>query len=198
MTTRPLALCLSLVLGLSTVTTAVAKTTDELLSEIQITSSKTPCQKTVGKAFAQCTVDTLKNWKVIKDDYNDAEEEEHTEWHLTNDSMGITEAYAKAHQAFHVELSEKQKTFKAAINIQKRLLTAAGKTIRISAPKSSARFTQRIDASQESSAATKCSYTKDTTALRICMRQVLRLNNPNVRKMGAGLRAPGRETTGEE
>lgn len=171
---------------------AFAKSSDEILAEQKSMSVTTVCEgrdRTL-RAYGKCVGDALKRINILREEFKDVLEEERKEWYLNHSNLGVSTEYSKALKAYTDEVNAKRKLFNIQQREVEKIFFAAQKAVRatgLSSSSSSSRGSARtpVTSTAEQEAKKKCSYQKDTTALRICMRQQLRLLDPAAKKMGA-------------
>lgn len=157
----------------------VASTAVELPSEL-------PCEGKNGKDRARCITDALKAWKVLEDEYNDAEDEVVDAWKKEHANMGIGADYQTALRTFLTDMRNARKEFRAQLQEFRKVFFAeqkaklkAGNT---SSSSSSKAVQPKLEKSTLDAAKAKCGVEDDDGAFRLCMRLQLRKHTTNATK----------------
>lgn len=165
-----LCLCLALVIGVS----APAHARDFQRSVETGKRIDTDCSKKEGDFRGKCITDVLKQWSREVQQFREKQEKERKAWRLEHGRLGVTTEYRTALKEFNAKLQADKKAFNERQSIQRDEFYQRLED-KPAGDSTNNGITRRLNSSQESEARKKCSGQKDTTALRICMRQQLRM-----------------------
>lgn len=189
MKNRLIAAALTSATLVSMVPVAFAQSSDEILAEQKTMQVEQVCEgrDRSQRAYGKCIGDAINRIKLLRDEFKDALEEERTAWYNEHSNLGVSAEYRTALNEYTAEVAAKRKLFNEQQRTIEKAFFDAQKSIRlggVSASSSSAassRPTTRLTTTTEKEAEAKCANQKNESAIRVCMRQQLRMQTPNAR-----------------
>lgn len=178
---RTSSLILSAVILLNTATPALAR--DFQRSVETGKRINTDCARLEGTFRGKCITDVLKQWSREIQQFREVQEKERKSWNLEHGKLGVTAEYRTALKEFLAKQRADKKAFNERQKMQRdEFYARLGESP--AGDSTNNGVTRRLNSSQESEARKKCADQKDTTALRICMRQQLRIHSAKVIRRG--------------
>lgn len=145
------------------------------------------CWTLPGTQQGRCVNDVNKQWQREKQLFLEEQKAKVKAWKLEHSHLGVSEEYRKLHAEFTKKIQAETRAFTDAQNTaRKEFFALMDKHAGTGSSTSSSRsaHTQTVDTEAEEAAKIKCSKIKDDRAQRICLRQVLRMNDPNATARG--------------
>lgn len=169
----------------------VQLTSEEVVAKIRSYDANTLCAGRTGTELGKCVTDMIKALRRLQDELHDALELERTAWEADHASLGASPEYRTARTAYLQEVSARRKAFNDAKRAIEKSFFDMRRTVRVENSGGTTGFSRPISASDIEDATQKCAKHRDTDSLRICLRNQLRMSDPNARRMGAGIRQTG-------
>lgn len=184
--TRVFASGMAAALSLSIAAPAFAATSDEVLLTQASFRTDDLCEGKTGAMRGRCIGDVLKRLKALRKEFRDALELERDEWKDAHAHLGVGAEYTKGLQEYTQSVNAKRRLFNEQQRVIEKVFFDEQKAIRTSATSTKPRgYTRQVTAGDLDAAEEKCSRYKDSSALRLCMRQQLRLIDPAATQRGA-------------
>ncbi len=163
---------------------ALAATSDDILVKHKAFKAADLCEGRNERDQGRCIGDAIKRMKALLKDFNDALAEERTQWYKDNSSLGATAEYQTALRAYLDEISAKRKQFTQQQREIEKLFFTERKAVRENtASTEKPTYTRKITAADMEAAKEKCAKQTDSSGLRVCLRQQLKLIDPTTRQL---------------
>jgi hypothetical protein len=175
----------------SIATPAFAATSDEIIAKQMEFNANEMCGDKTERLRGKCISDVLKNISRLKDEFRDALRKERKAWDEEHETLGISAEYSAALSEYTKTVLEKRKKFDQQQRTLEKSFFAEQQKYRIDNSGTQTRGNaKRISKEEMAAGIEKCAIQKDDSALRVCLRQQLRLQDPTKRTGPAGARTP--------
>jgi hypothetical protein len=162
---------------------ALAATSDDFLAEQKAFKASDLCEGRNQRDQGRCIGDAIKHMKALLKDFNDALAEERAQWYKDNSNLGATTEYQTLLRAYLTEISAKRKLFRDQQKEIEKLFFSERKTVRENTLTEKTTYTRKITSADMDAAKEKCAKQTDSSGLRVCLRQQLKLIDPTTRQL---------------
>jgi|GEM_PF-6067042 len=151
------------------------------------TGKRLTCATASGVNKSKCERDQIKQWDREMQFFREKQNDKVEQWHLDNDTRGLTPEYQADLSAFNKSIQQEQKAFNEAMKVARKKFFDDLKALRgtIDQTGTTPRKGRQVTPADEATAKEKCKRHKSKEALRVCVRQQLKLATPGVTIRGA-------------
>ncbi len=171
----------SLCFSIMTPAFAAAATTDEVLAELASFKPETMCAGRTDSNLGRCIGDVIKRIAAMHKEFTEALRTERDVWYGENGNLGLSTEYYIQLQTYLAGVKQKRTAFTDLQRSLEKTFFAARKQVLENAQKVTEAPTRTITAVDMDGAKAKCATQTNDTALRVCLRQQLRLLSPKTR-----------------
>lgn len=154
---------------------------DEVLAELKSFDPTTICAGREGKNLGKCIGDVIKRISTLRFEFTQAEKRERSAWYDAHGQLGVSAEYNKALQEYLANAKTKRTEFTAVQRELEKVFFAARKDVRDNAVTGTGSYTRAVTGADLEAAKAKCSKQSNNGGLRICLKQQLRLLDPNTK-----------------
>ncbi len=160
---------------------AATKTSDDILVELKAFDASSMCEGREGKNLGRCISDVVKRITALRNAFNDALKIERNAWYAEHGNLGVSSEYATKLQEYLSDVKEKRSAFSDIQRSLEKTFFTTRKEVRESTTANSLSVSRKLEPNDMEAATAKCAKQSNANGLRICLRQQIRLMDPNTR-----------------